>query len=124
LGLFAVDSAQTDEVLAGLIEEKVFGGDRDHYLVWKNAASDASRLIWESTTQGLKLSSFAEEFFRRLRDRTGLDMLLTKGEFHRLVEFADLGGLSREVSDKLDMIADLFQEAAAVADVTSAFWRP
>jgi ABC-type multidrug transport system ATPase subunit len=120
LGLFAVDTAQTDEVLAGLIEEKVFGGDQDDYLVWKNTASDASRLIWESKTQGLKLSSFAEEFFRRLRDDTGLDMMLTKGEFHRLVEFSDLGGLPREVSDKLDLIADLFQDAAAVVDVTSA----
>lgn len=68
----------------------------------------------------MKLSSFAEEFFRRLRDRTGLEMPLTKGEFHRLVEFADSAGIPREVKDKLDLIADLFQRAAPMADVPSA----
>ena len=120
LGLFAVDADLADDVLSGLIQERVFGGDRDDYLVWKNSASDAGRLIWEAKTQSVKLSSFAEEFFRRLRDRTGLEMLLTKGEFHRLVESADSAGIPREVKDKLDLIADLFQKAAAMADVPSA----
>ena len=116
LGLFAVETSQADEVLSGLIEERVFGGDRDDYLVWKNSASDAARLIWEAKTQRVKLSSFAEEFFRRLRDRTGIEMLLTKGEIHRLVESADLDNIPREVKDKLDLIADLFQKAAAMPD--------
>ena len=120
LGLFAVDTGLAEDVLSGLIQERVFGGDRDDYLVWKNSASDAGRLIWEAKTQSVKLSSFAEEFFRRLRDRTGLEMLLTKGEFHRLVESADSAGIPREVKDKLDLIADLFQKAAAMADVPSA----
>ena len=116
LGLFAVETSQADEVLSGLIEERVFGGDRDDYLVWKISASDAARLIWEAKTQRVKLSSFAEEFFRRLRDRTGIEMLLTKGEIHRLVESADLDNIPREVKDKLDLIADLFQKAAAMPD--------
>jgi hypothetical protein len=120
LGLFAMDTDLADDVLSGLIQERVFGGDRDDYLVWKNSASDAGRLIWEAKTQIVKLSSFAEEFFRRLRDRTGLEMLLTKGEFHRLVESADSAGIPREVKDKLDLIADLFQKAAAMPDVPSA----
>jgi predicted ATPase len=119
LGLFGVDTKRADDVLGGLIQEQVFGGDRGDYLVWKNSASDAGRLIWEAKTQGVKLSSFAEEFFRRLRDRTGLEMLLTKGEFHRLVESADSGAIPREVEDKLDLIADLFRKAAAMADVPS-----
>jgi len=42
LGLFAVETSQADEVLSGLIEERVFWGDRDDYLVWKNSASDAA----------------------------------------------------------------------------------
>jgi ABC-type nitrate/sulfonate/bicarbonate transport system ATPase subunit len=119
LGLFAVDTDQAEDVLNGLIQEQVFGGDRDDYLVWKNSAADAGRLIWEAKTQHVKLSSFAEEFFRRLRDRTGLEMLLTKGEFHRLVESADSEGIPREVKDKLDLIADLFQRATVMADVPS-----
>jgi hypothetical protein len=121
LGLFdAVNTDQADGVLSELIQEQVFGGDRNDYLVWKHSASDAGRLIWEAKTQNIKLSTFAEEFFRRLRDRTGLDMLLTKGEFHRLVEFADSEWIPKEVKEKLDLIADLFQRATAMADVPSA----
>ncbi len=114
LGLFGVDLVLAADVLGGLIQERVFGGDRDDYLVWKNSAIDAGRLIWEAKTQHLKLSSFAEDFFRQLRDRTGLEMLLTKGEFHRLVEFTDLAGIPKEVEEKLNLIADLFQNAAAI----------
>ena len=114
LGLFGVDLVLAADVLGGLIQERVFGADRDDYLVWKNSATDAGRLIWEAKTQHLKLSSFAEDFFRQLRDRTGLEMLLTKGEFHRLVEFTDLAGIPKEVEEKLNLIADLFQNAAAI----------
>ena len=53
-------------MLSGLIEERIFGGNRENYLVWKNSPSDAARLIWEGNTQNLKLSSFAEGFFRQL----------------------------------------------------------
>lgn len=114
LGLFGVDLVLAADVLGGLIQERVFGADRDDYLVWKNSATDAGRLIWEAKTQHLKLSSFAEDFFRQLRDRTGLEMLLTKGEFHRLVEFTDVAGIPKEVEEKLNLIADLFQNAAAI----------
>jgi hypothetical protein len=120
LDLLAVDTGQAEEVLSDLVQERVFGGDRDDYLVWRNSASDAGRLIWEAKTQTVKLSSFAEEFFRRLRDRTGLEMLLTKGELHRLVESADLDGIPREVKDKLDLIADLFRKAGPMADATES----
>ncbi len=117
LGLFAIDAGLADEVMSELIQDRVFGGDRDDYLVWKSSASDAGRLIWEAKTQSVKLSSFAEEFFRRLKDRTGLEMLLTKGEFHRLVESVDSTGIAREVLEKLDLIAEVFEKAAAMPEV-------
>jgi hypothetical protein len=117
LGLFAMDTQQTKSVMSELIQERVFGGDREDYLVWQNSAPDAGRLIWEAKTQSLKLSSFAEEFFRRLRDRTGLEMLLTKGEFHLLVKAVEPEGVAKEVIEKLDLIADLFRNSAAMADV-------
>ena len=117
LGLFAIDAGLADEVMSELIQDRVFGGDRDDYLVWKSSASDAGRLIWEAKTQSVKLSSFAEEFFRRLKDRTGLEMLLTKGEFHRLVESVDPTGIAREVFEKLDLIAEVFEKAAAMPEV-------
>ncbi len=116
LGLFAVNAAQAEDVINVLIQERVFGDSREDYLVWKKSAPDAERLIWEAKTESIKLSSFAEEFFRRLRDRTGLEMLLTKGEFHRLVESVDPRVIVREVTDKLDLIADLFERASAMVD--------
>ena len=116
-GLFSVDTGEADDVMSGLIQERVFGGSRADYLIWKNSASDAGRLIWEAKTQSVKLSTFAEEFFRRLRDRTGFEMLLTKGEFHKLVEFVEPESIPGEVSEKLDLIADLFKKAAAMVDV-------
>lgn len=120
LGLFALDTAHAEEVLNELIQERVFGGDPSDYLVWKTSAADARRLIWEAKTQVVKLSSFAEEFFRRLKDRTGVEMLLTKGEFHRLVESVEAGGVAREVIEKLDWIADLFEKAASMPEVPGA----
>ena len=68
----------------------------------------------------MKLSGFAEEFFRRLKDRTGVEMLLTKGEFHRLVEGVTADSIPKEVSDKLDLIADLFQNAKTMVDLPNS----
>lgn len=117
LGLFAVEVIQAEEVLSELIQERVFSGNPKDFVVWQNSAADARRLIWEAKTQAVKLSSFAEEFFRRLKDRTGVEMLLTKGEFHRLVESVDPETVGGEVREKLDWIAELFQHAAAMTEV-------
>ena len=114
LGLFAVDNDQANQAMSDLIELRVFGGDRRDYTVWKNSAPDAARLIWEAKTQGVKLSSFAEEFFRALKHRSGLEMLLTKGEFHRLVEFVQPERIAREVVEKLDLLAILFEQAGSI----------
>ena len=117
LGLFALDTRHAEDVLSQLIRERVFGGNKEDYLVWQTSAANARRLIWEAKTQAVKLSSFAEEFFRRLKDLTGVEMLLTKGEFHRLVESVDKDTIGSEVIEKLDWIADLFQQAAAMTEV-------
>jgi predicted ATPase len=117
LGLFAVGIDQATEVMNEMIERRVFGSNSADYRVWKNSPADAARLIWEAKTQAIKLSGFAEEFFRSLRDRTGFEMLLTKGEFHHLVELVKPESVSREVSEKLDLMANLFQHARAMNEV-------
>lgn len=108
LDLFSIATADAESVLSGLILDRVFGGTSSDYNLWKGSSPDVARLIWEAKTQMLKLSAFAEEFFRRLRDKTGLEMLLTKGEFHRLVPFVDKDRVPLEVAEKLDLLADLF----------------
>ena len=67
--------------------------------------------MWEARTERIKLSDFAEEFFRRLADRLGHAMLLRKGELHRLVEFTDPLSIPEEVSEKLDLMTELFAAA-------------
>ena len=59
----------------------------------------------------LKLSGFAEEFFRRLAERLGGPMLMRKGELHRLVAGADPRALPAEVGEKLGRLQRLFEAA-------------
>ena len=102
---------QSEEVLDALILERVFDGRERDLDTWKSARADAARLLWEARTERLKLSDFAEEFFRRLAERLGHAMLLRKGELHRLVRFADPASLPAEVGEKLDLLGEIFDHA-------------
>ena len=70
-------------------------------------------MIWDTKTERLKMSDFAEEFFRRLAKRLGHAMLLRKGELHQLVPLSDPASIPGEVRDKLDLLQNLFQHAKA-----------
>lgn len=108
LGLFSIDAQQAEDVMQDHVREWVFGGDGNNFAVWRNASSEAANLIWEAQTQRMKLSAFAEDYFRRLRDRTGFELLLTKGEFHQLVALVDAKMIPSEVGEKLGLVEDLF----------------
>ncbi|WP_265311207.1 ATP-dependent nuclease [Verminephrobacter eiseniae] len=97
-----------EEALAEVITEQVFDGAGNDYQAWTNSPPDAMRLVWEAKTERRKLSTVAEEFFRKLAARMGGAMLLTKGELHRLVPLAPTAGLSSEITQKLDCLAVLF----------------
>jgi len=101
-----------EEILDRLVLEKVFDGDEHDFKVWKEADSDQARLIWASKTERQKLSTFAEEFFRRLSNRLSESMLLRKGDLYRLIEYADPESIPREVTSKLDALTRLFEQAA------------
>ncbi len=102
-----VNPDEVQAVLDNLILESVFGGVEADFNTWKSAPLDSSRLIWETTTKQIKLSTFAEEFFRRLSDKLDRPMLLRKGELHRLVQFVDVKSISNEVVQKLDALRAL-----------------
>ena len=102
---------KSEEVLNGLILERVFDGRERDLKTWKTMGSDAARLLWEARTERLKLSHFAEEFFRRLAKRLGHAMLLRKGDLHRLVRFADPASIPAEVGGKLDLLGEIFDHA-------------
>ncbi len=109
--LFNKFQSEIDEVLDGLILERIFAGRASDFATWKGLDAAAARLLWEARTERIKLSDFAEEFFRRLADRLGHAMLFRKGDLHRLIDFVDPETLPEEVSEKLDLMASLFRNA-------------
>ncbi|MCY4222285.1 MAG: ATP-binding protein [Thiotrichales bacterium] len=110
--LFAESFAgEIDEVLDALILERVFSGRTSDFATWQGLDADAARLLWEASTERIKLSDFAEAFFRRLAERLGHAMLLRKGDLHQLVDFVDPRSIPTEVSKTLDLLKALFDEA-------------
>ena len=108
LPLFDQFRREIDEVLDGLVLSRVFDGRQRDFLTWKDMDRDAARLLWEARTERLKLSDFAEEFFRRLADRLGHAMLLRKGDLHRLVDYMEAEYIAEEVAEKLALLVELF----------------
>ncbi|MGA2809582.1 MAG: AAA family ATPase [Terracidiphilus sp.] len=94
-------------VLDGLVLEEVFGGSAADFETWKGSPGDSARLVWESKTERIKLSSFAEEFFRRLGTKLQKPMLMRKGELHRLIKLVDGNSIPPEVSQKLNLLENL-----------------
>ena len=88
------------------------GGRELDIATWKAAGAEAARLLWEARTERLKLSDFAEEFFRRLAAALGHAMLFRKGDLHRLVRFVEPSSIPPEVGEKLDLLQALFDGAA------------
>ena len=109
--LFGGFQTEIDESLDTVILEHIFAGREQDFELWRAADEATRRLLWEARTEHLKLSSFAEEFFRRLAQRLGHAMLLRKGELHRLVEYLPVERIPDEVAGKLDLVAGLFAGA-------------
>ncbi len=105
----AIEDVLTEEVTAS-----VFDGNEADYQAWHQSPPEVARLIWEAKTEHRKLSTIAETFFRQLAYKLGSVMLLTKGELHRLIQFADLSATAQaEVRAKLDLLEDIFSRASA-----------
>ncbi len=79
----AIESAA--DILDSLIQERIFNGSEEKMTTWKNLPADGARLLWEAQTRQLKLSEFAETFFRHLADAIGGRLLLRKRDLYRLV---------------------------------------
>jgi len=104
---FNVVQLDIQSVLDDLVLEVVFGGNKGNFDTWKGSPDDSARLVWESKTERVKLSSFAEEYFRRLGTKLQRPMLLRKGELHRLVNLVDTASIPNEVVEKLDALRTL-----------------
>jgi len=109
--LFGGFKPEIDEVLDALVLEQIFDSNAADFQAWKQASGEVVRIVWEAKTQRIKLSTFAEEFFRRLAGRVGGGMLLKKGELHRLIAMVDPKTIPQEVTEKLDLLHGLFTSA-------------
>jgi hypothetical protein len=107
LELFAGFRAEIRATLDQLIQERVFQNDTTAFHIYCSADAAAAALIWTTSTARIKLSDFAEEFYRRLAHVTGVQMLLRKGELHRLIPLVEPGELVPEVREKLDALERL-----------------
>jgi hypothetical protein len=109
MDLFGGFRNEIEDVLGQLILERMFGSVEADFQTYHASSPEVARLLWEAKTERLKLSDFAEEFFRRLANQLKHAMLLKKGELHRLIAYADTQSIPAEVSEKLDLLEVLFK---------------
>lgn len=113
LDLFSGFQTEIDAVLDELLLTQLFDGVQADFQAWKQASPEIARVLWEAKTERRKLSTFAEEFFRKLADKLGGQMLLKKGELHRLVSNTQPQSIAPEVREKLDQLYELLDGASA-----------
>lgn len=117
--LFGGFRVEIEEVLDALILEQIFDAIDADFQAWKQSPAEAARIVWEAKTERVKLSTFAEEYFRRLSARIGGPMPLKKGELHRLVAIVEPKAIPAEVTEKLNLLVELFQAATPPEEIES-----
>jgi ABC-type cobalamin/Fe3+-siderophores transport system ATPase subunit len=91
------------ETLNECLLEEIFSGDESQLDEFLKASKGFQRTVLKNT----KMSKFAEIVFRKFSEKQNQPILLTKGEFYRLIEFVKPEDLPEEVVEKLDMIVSL-----------------
>jgi energy-coupling factor transporter ATP-binding protein EcfA2 len=100
--------AQCAGIVEQLMAEMVFIENPEALNEYLRGDATMRRAFWRAQTQYLKLSTFAEEYFRRLGHATKTPMLLRKGSLHHLVEGCDPAELNGDVVTKLNALLELF----------------
>lgn len=95
-------------VLDSLVLERVFKDNRNEFDTYQMQPHAVQSILWDAKTIHVKLSDFAEEFFRRLAQKLGHPMLIRKGELHLLVAYTNPMDISEEVAEKLALLDELF----------------
>jgi hypothetical protein len=91
-----------------LMEELIFIENPEALHEYLRGDATMRRAFWRAQTQHLKLSTFAETYFRRLSHATKTPMLLRKGSLHQLIEWCDPAELNGDVEAKLNALLELF----------------
>jgi hypothetical protein len=79
---------------------KVFDNSLEVLEQYHKSGKDIRRFMLRNT----KMSDFAEAVFCRYAEKMSQPILLTKGEFYRLVSFCPEKEIPKEVPEKLNML--------------------
>ncbi len=99
--------ATNSGIMEPLMAELIFIENPEALNEYLRGDAAMRRAFWRAQTQHLKLSRFAEEYFRRLGRATKTPMLLNKGALHQLIEWCDPAELNGDVEAKLNALIDL-----------------
>lgn len=92
-----------------LIQEMIFAGNETDFANFREANPATQATLWRAQTQTIKLSAFAEAFFRALAAATGSSILLRKRDLYLLIDCLPVAAIDPEVVEKLDAIHRLLQ---------------
>ena len=96
-------------VMTELLRERIFAENPEDLETYQRADESTRKAFWRAQTQHRKLSTFAEEYFRRIGIATATPMLLRKGSLHELIEACDSADLNGDVKEKLDALLDILK---------------
>lgn len=92
------------EIMNAMLAEFIFNDEPEDLEAYLRADLPTRMALWRAKTQHLKLSRFAEEYFRRIAVATATPMMLRKGLLHELVRICDPEEMNGDVKVKLDAL--------------------
>lgn len=107
LGQEELFATSRSEVMTEMLREFVFADEPEDLDAYLRADQPTRNALWRAKTHFVKLSRFAEEYFRRIAVATASPMLLRKGLLHVLVDICDPDEMNGDVKTKLDALEKL-----------------
>jgi hypothetical protein len=89
-----------DSVNEILMGKDYFNGDINRLNEYQSASPMLKRMIIERK----KMSKFAEDVFKKYKEKTSTSILLNKSNYYLIVPFCPSDEISAEVTEKLDML--------------------
>lgn len=82
--------------------EDIFAGDETQLQEFHQASKSLRRTLLKN----FKISRFTEKVFQEFAKEQGELVILSKGEFHRLIEYVGEEDIPKKVSEKLDLLVE------------------
>ena len=99
------------QILILLIQKYIFNNNRRNFNIWNGSSSAFQQLFWKEKAKTCKLSTLAEEFYRKFATATGTPMLYKKNTLYQLIKLVEPESIPEEVTEKLDRLQDLLENS-------------